>query len=198
MTSKIAIGLSAVLVVALPSCRPHENTPSVTGEGESVASLDVTVTNLRQRPSKLFCDCNNIPGHDLVFDLTVTNRGEQRRTVYALLWFAANDTSPPERAVWPQAAAEACVMRDGELTVADHRTGARFEVPGRDSFTQPAGTILQPIGYYQGRLVSFDTLRVELWTEAGDRILEKALELKPPFDRDPQEPSPPPGGKEEP
>ena len=87
-----------------------------------------------------------------------------------------------------QAAAQACVTIDGELAVADHRTGARFDVPGQGSVTRRAGAVLQPIGYYQGSLVSFDTLRVELWSEAGDCVLKKALDVKQPLREEPSDP----------
>jgi hypothetical protein len=186
MTSRIAVALSVVAAVALPSCGLHEDTGSVAGDESSIVCVDVA--NVRERPSKLFCECNNIPGRDLVFDLTVTSRGEQRRTIYALLWFAANGVSPAEQAVWPQAAAQACVMIDGELAVTDHRTGAPFDVPGHGSDTRWAGAVVQPIGYYQGSLVGFDTVRVELWSEAGDCILEKVLDVKQPLREEPSDP----------
>ncbi|UCG56410.1 MAG: hypothetical protein JSU70_16300 [Phycisphaerales bacterium] len=173
---KAVVPFSVALAMTLQSCGPHGDTWIFSG-GE-VPIISAEVTNIRGRPSKLFCDCDNIVGRDLVFDLTVTNKSARRQAVYAFIWFTTKSTSPPERALWPSTAVKCCLTPAGELNVTDPGAGKKIDVPGRGSFTEPANAILQPIGYYEDRLIGFDELRIELWTEAENRIFSKTVGLK--------------------
>ncbi len=141
-------------------------------------TVTATLTNLRERPSEIYCPCNNIPGRDLVFDIIITNKGEKPQTVYAFVWATNDDLSPPERGIWPISAVDSCLTDRGELSVKDHTTGRRIEVQGRKAVTIAENSILEPIGYQDGKLMSFCKLRIQLWSKSGNMVFDKAVHLE--------------------
>jgi len=144
------------------------------GDPEVVAHLK----NLRERPSKLYCTCNNIPGRNLVFDLSVENRSQASRSVFAFVWATNDEVTPPERALWPVSAVDTCLTDTGELDVSRPEEGVRVDIePGR-SVVVKGNSLLQPIGWMNGELVSFRQLHLELWNEAGERIFKNVVEAK--------------------
>jgi hypothetical protein len=147
--------------------------PALPIEAVQPGSLEVFVENLHERPSNLYCSCNNIDGEDLVFDLVVGNRGSQARTLHAFVWASNDDVSPPERALWPVSAVVSALDERGELRISDPAAGVRLDLPaGR---TQRFGdcSVLQPIGWYAGSRVRFKLLRVQLWDEDGSLALSR-------------------------
>jgi len=134
--------------------------------------------NLRERPSDIYCSCNNIPGRDLVFDLIIANNESKRQTVYAFVWATNDDLSPPERGLWPLSAVDSCLTETGGLRIKDHTTGRRIEVQGKQAVTIAENSILEPIGYQDGKLMSFSQLLIQLWSEPGNMVFEKDVHLE--------------------
>jgi hypothetical protein len=148
------------------------------GDPEVVAHLK----NLRERPSKLYCTCNNIPGRNLVFDLIVENHSQASRSVFAFVWANNDEVTPPERALWPVSAVDTCLTDTGELAVSSPEEGVRVDVePGRSVVLDDI-SLLQPIGWMNGRLVSFRQLHLELWNQAGERVFKNVVEVRLPGD----------------
>jgi len=160
----------------LQSCETSYDISVVFSKARSPVTADVK--NLHNRPSKIYCPCNNMPGRDLVFDLTVENNSEQATTVYAFVWVTNDEVSPPERALWPTSDVDSCLAETGELNVTDYTAGAKINLRGLDSATLSANSILQPFGYYKGQLLDFHELRIELWSNTGLRIFEKTVNLR--------------------
>jgi hypothetical protein len=146
------------------------------GDPEVVAHLK----GLRERPSKLYCSCNNIPGRDLVFDLVVENRSDAPRSVFAFVWASNDEVTPPERALWPVSAVDTCLTDTGELDVSSPEEGVRVDVEPGQSVVVDNISLLQPIGWMNGRLVSFRQLHLELWNQAGERTFKSVVEVKLP------------------
>lgn len=146
------------------------------GGPEVVAHLK----NLRERPSKLYCSCNNIPGRDLVFDLIVESRSQASRSVFAFVWATNDEVTPPERALWPVSAVETCLTDTGELDVSSPEEGVRVDIEPGQSVVVKGNSLLQPIGWMNGELVSFRQLHVELWNQAGERTFKKVVEVRLP------------------
>jgi len=143
-------------------------------------TVTATLMNLRERPSDIYCSCNNIPGRDLVFDLIIANKDNKRQTVYAFVWATNDNLSPPERGLWPLSAVDSCLTDTGELRIKDHTTGRKIEVQGKKAVTIAENSILEPIGYQDGKLMSFSRLRIQLWSKSGNLVFEKAVHLKAP------------------
>jgi hypothetical protein len=144
--------------------------------------LDVVahLKDLRERPSKIYCSCNNIPGRDLVFDLIIENRSGAHRSVFAFVWANNDEVNPPERALWPVSAVDTCLTDTGELDISSPEEGVRVDIEPGQSVVVDDISLLQPIGFMNGRLVSFRQLRVELWNQAGERIFESVVEVRLP------------------
>ncbi len=143
------------------------------GDPEVVAHLK----NLRERPSKLYCACNNIPGRELVFDLIVESRSQASRSVFAFVWATNDEVTPPERALWPVSAVDTCLTDTGELDISSPEEGVRVDIePGRFVGVND-NSLLQPIGWMNGELVSFRQLHLELWNQAGERIFKNVVEV---------------------
>jgi hypothetical protein len=142
------------------------------------------IENLREAPSSLYCECNNIPGRDLVFDLVVQNKSNVQKTVYAFIWATNDNVNPPERSLWPVSAVNSCLTETGELDVSDPRTGKKIELAAGGLSRLKGKTILQPIGWFEGELVRFQKLRIEIWLAGGGRIFvrEQKLSSRLPFE----------------
>lgn len=173
----VPIIVAAVFLAALSCTSLRES--SMAGAIEQPTAT-ATLTNLRERPSEIYCPCNNIPGRDLVFDLIITNKGKKRQTVYAIVWATNDDLSPPERGIWPISAVDSCLTDSGELMVKDHTTGRRIEVQGKKAVTIAENSILEPIGYQDGKLMSYCELLIQLWSKPGNLVFEKAVHLEAP------------------
>jgi hypothetical protein len=141
--------------------------------------VTAAIGNLSERESELYCSCNNIDGRELVFDLIVTNASATPKRVYAFVWAANDQVSPPERGLWPLSAVETCLTETGELDVRDPTSGTLIKVPPADSALVQENAILQPIGWMDGKLVSYELLRLQLWSSEGELVYETVLELKP-------------------
>ena len=172
----IIVSLVAGCICILQSCDTSDDSSADFSKGQSPVTADVK--NLHNRPSKIYCPCNNMPGRDLVFDLTVENNSEQAKTVYAFVWVTNDEVSPPERALWPTSAVDSCLTNTGQLNVTDYTTGTKINLNGQDSATLSANSILQPFGYYKGQILNFHELRIELWSNTGSRIFEKTVNLR--------------------
>ncbi|UCH61661.1 MAG: hypothetical protein JSU77_07530 [Fidelibacterota bacterium] len=168
--------VAAVLIIAL-SCTSSRDRIMVAMEQTSVTA---TVTNLRERPSEIYCPCNNIPGRNLVFDLIIANKGKKLQTVYAFVWATNDDLSPPERGIWPISAVDSCLTDRGELSIKDHTTGRKIEVQGQQAVTIAENSILEPIGYQDGKLMSYSELRIQLWSKSGNLEFDETVHLKAP------------------
>ncbi len=173
----VPIIVAAVFLVTLSCTSLRERFMASAIEQPTVTA---TLMNLRERPSDIFCSCNNIPGRDLVFDLIIANKENKRQTVYAFVWATNDNLSPPERGLWPLSAVDSCLTDVGELRIKDHTTGKRIEVQGKKAVTIAENSILEPIGYQDGELMSFCKLRIQLWSKSGNLVFEKAVHLKVP------------------
>ncbi|MHC4395153.1 MAG: hypothetical protein ACYS1A_05820 [Planctomycetota bacterium] len=163
-------------VLILQSCDTSDDNSADFSKARSPVTADVK--NPHNRPSKIYCPCNNMPGRDLVFDLTVENNAEEAKTVYAFVWATNDDISPPERALWPTSAVDSCLTKTGRLNVTDYTAGTEINLSGKNSITLSSNTILQPFGYYKGQLIDFHELRIELWSNTGSRIFERTINLR--------------------
>ena len=163
-------------VFILPSCESSDDDSSGYYEGQPVVTADIE--NLHTQPSDIYCLCNNMPGRELVFDLVVENSGKATRTVYAFVWATSDEVTPPERGLWPVAAADSCLTRTGELHVTDYTSGTEVNVDGQGSVTVSGNSILEPAVHYRGQLVEFRSVRIELWSRAGNRIFRKTVNRK--------------------
>jgi hypothetical protein len=153
---------------------------AVRAEADGNPEVTAHLKNLRERPSKLYCSCNNIPGRELVFDLAIENRSPASRSVFAFVWATNDEVTPPERALWPVSAVDTCLTDSGELDVSSPEEGVRVDIePGR-SVVLDGNSLLQPIGWMNGRLVGFRQLHLELWNQAGERIFEDVIEVELP------------------
>ena len=172
----IILSVVATGVCILQSCDTSDDSSADFSKAGSPVTADVK--KLHNRPSKIYCPCNNMPGRDLVFDLTVENNAEEATTVYAFVWATNDEVSPPERALWPTSAVDSCLTKTGELNVTDYTAGTKINLSGENSATLSSNTILQPFGYYEGQLIDFHKLRIELWSKTGSRIFEKTVNLR--------------------
>jgi hypothetical protein len=136
------------------------------------------IEHIRETPSALYCECNQIRGRNLVFDLALENRSDRSLTVYAFVWAANDRVDPAERGLWPVAAVDSCLTKTGELKIQDPRRGARCALRPRGAATLKGSSLLQPIGWFEGRLVSFETLRVEVWSADAGRLFCHELRLQ--------------------
>ncbi|UCF36869.1 MAG: hypothetical protein JSU96_19000 [Acidobacteriota bacterium] len=112
---------------------------------------------------------------DLVFDLTIENRGTVPVTLFAFVWATNDDVDPPERGLWPLDAVEESLTERGELRVGDPTVGHELTLSGGESHRLESLSILQPIGWYEGERVLFKQLKVELWNADGQRLLEEVF-----------------------
>lgn len=139
--------------------------------------VTASIQNLRERPSSLYCSCNNIDGRELVFDLALTNRTAVPQQVYAFVWAANDEVSPPERGLWPLDAVESCLTETGELDVNKPSDGFPVEVPPGAAVVIEENAILQPIGWLEGEQVSFESLLLQLWSAEGELVFEAKTDL---------------------
>jgi hypothetical protein len=153
--------------------------PAGAGDGGD-SGVVAHLKNLRESRSKLYCTCNNIPGRILVFDLVVENRSETSRSVFAFVWANNDEVTPPERALWPVSAVDTCLTDTGELAVSSPEDGVRIDLEPGASVVVDGRSLPQPIGWMNGKLVSFRELHVELWDQTGDRILKEVFEVELP------------------
>ena len=154
--------------------------PAVPIEAVQPGSLEAVIENLHERPSRLYCSCNNIDGEDLVFDLVVENRGSPARTLRAFVWASNDEVSPPERALWPVTAVGSALDERGELRVSDPNDGVRLDLPAGRSHRIVDCSLLQPMGWYAGSRVRFKLLRVQLWAEDGSLALSRDFAVQTP------------------
>lgn len=141
-------------------------------------TITARVENLHNKMSDIYCPCNEIPGFDLVFDLAIENKSTKPQPVYAFAWAENDIISPAERGIWPIAAVDSCLTETGELDIADYTTGTKIDVPAQSIFTETEIAILPPMGYYEGELVRFNKLRIELWSQIGNRVFGKTIDIK--------------------
>jgi hypothetical protein len=146
-------------------------------EADSESVVTASIENLDERPTSLYCACNNIDGRELVFDLTVTNRSDAPRQVYAFVWASNDQVSPPERGLWPLSAIDASLTDTGELEVTDPSAGTLIELQSGASVRLKENTIRQPIGWFEGELVSFQALWLQLWSAEGELVFEALVDL---------------------
>ncbi|MHC4738265.1 MAG: hypothetical protein ACYS9Y_05105 [Planctomycetota bacterium] len=172
----IILSVVATGVFILQSCDTSDDSSADFSKDRSFVTADVK--KLHNRPSKIYCPCNNMPGRDLVFDLTVENNAEEAKTVYAFVWVTNDEVSPPERALWPTSAVDSCLTNTGQLNVTDYTAGTKINLKVGDMATLSANSILQPFGYYKGQLLDFHEMRIELWSNTGSRIFEKTVNLR--------------------
>lgn len=151
----------------------HNDTPSANVR----SAITAQITNLHHKPSALYCSCNGIDGRDLIFDLLVRNRRTETQNVYAFVWATNDAVSPPERGLWPVAAVDTCLTDTGQLRITDCTAGRRITVPGRGTVTVQGNAILEPLGWLDGKPVSFRTLRVELWSVTDGRVFQQTVDL---------------------
>jgi hypothetical protein len=143
-----------------------------TGGGVTAA-----IENLGERPSSLYCSCNNIEGRELVFDLAIANQTAVAQRVYAFVWATNDGVTPPERGLWPVSAVDSCLTETGELDVREPSAGTLVEVLSGTSVRVEENTIQQPIGWYEGQLVSFESLWIQLWSVDGELVFETVVDL---------------------
>lgn len=146
-------------------------------EVDSESGVTASIENLDERPTSLYCSCNNIDGRELVFDLAVTNRSDVYQQVYAFVWATNDQVSPPERGLWPLSAIDASLTDTGELEVTDPSAGTLIELPSGASVRLKENTIRQPIGWLEGELVSFQSLWLQLWSAEEELVFEAVVDL---------------------
>ena len=151
-------------------------TPPVEG-ADSDSGVTASIENLDERPTSLYCSCNNIDGRELVFDLAVTNRSKVHQQVHAFVWATNDQVSPPERGLWPLSAIDTSLTETGELEVTDPTAGTLIDVPPGASVRVEENTIRQPIGWIEGELVSFQSLWLQLWSAEGALVFEALVDL---------------------
>jgi hypothetical protein len=139
--------------------------------------VTAAIENLGERPTSLYCSCNNIDGRELVFDLAITNQTAVAQQVYAFVWATNEEVSPPERGLWPLSAVDTCLTETGELDVRKPLAGTLVEVPSGASVRVRENTIVQPIGWFEGQLVSFESLWLQLWSAEGELVFEAVIDL---------------------
>jgi len=142
-------------------------------------TLVVSIENLRETASGLYCSCDNIDGRELVFDLLVENRSSRDRILFAFVWASNDSVLPPERGLWPVEAVGACLDESGNLRITEPTAGRRSDLPAGRTLRIRDCALLQPIGWYQGLRVRFKALRVELWTAGGGRLLSRDFAIDP-------------------
>jgi hypothetical protein len=142
-------------------------------EGRVIAAIE----NLGERPTSLYCSCNNIDGRELVFDLAITNKTAVAQRVYAFVWATNDGVTPPERGLWPLSAVDTCLTETGELDVREPSAGTLVDVPSGDSIRVQENAIVQPIGWFEGQLVSFESLWLQLWSAEGELVFETVVDL---------------------
>ena len=75
-------------------------------------------------------------------------------------------------------AVDTCLTKTGELGVSGPEEGVRVDIePGR-SVVLHDNSLLQPIGWMNGRLVSFRQLHLKLWNPAGERIFKGVVDVE--------------------
>ncbi len=166
----VAMALGGVALLNPPGA-PRAGT--LGGENGVTAAIE----NLGERPTSLYCSCNNIDGRELVFDLVITNQTRVPQQVYAFVWATNDEVSPPERGLWPLSAVDTCLTETGELDVKKPLAGALVEVSSGFSVRVEEITILQPIGWLEGELVSFESLWLQLWSAEGELVFEAVVDL---------------------
>ena len=116
----------------------------------------------------------------VVFDVVIKNRSNESRTVDAFLWAANDKVNPPERGLWPVASVDTCLTDTGELKVSEPKKGERFKLGPKAVVKRTGQSILLPMGWYEGELVRFHTIRLEIWSIDGKRLLCQKRKLDPP------------------
>jgi len=155
-------------------------TPAASTRAERLGAeggLTAAIENLSERPTSLYCSCNNIDGRELVFDLAITNQTAVAQKVYAFVWAANDAVTPPERSLWPLSAVDTGLTETGELEVREPLAGTLVEVPSGSSVRVQDNAILQPIGWFEGQQVSFELLWLQLWSGEGELVFETVVDL---------------------